>query len=58
MADKKKLVGVYLPQSLITRLKTFIFEKYIKKGQDKSQSEVIENAVEEYLDRQEKNPEE
>lgn len=50
----KKLIGVYLPLSLITRLKIFIFDKYTRHGTDKTQSEVVEEAVTEYLDRKEK----
>ncbi len=52
--NKKKLVGVYLPVSLIIRLKTFIFKRYTKAGIDKSQSEVIEEAVTQYLDKEER----
>ena len=50
----KKLIGVYLPLSLITRLKIFIFDKYTRHGTDKTQSEVVDEAVTEYLDRKEK----
>lgn len=53
MANKKKLMGVYLPISLITRLKMFISRLYLKKGISKSHSEVIEEAVTQYLDREE-----
>jgi len=51
MTDKKKLVGVYLPLSLITRLKKFISRLYLERSIVKSQSEIIEEAVEEYLDK-------
>jgi hypothetical protein len=54
MAEKKKLVGAYLPISLISRLKIFVFEHYTKHGIPKNQSEVIEEAVTEFLDKKEK----
>lgn len=53
MSDKKKLVGVYLPISLIARLKAFISKLYLEKGTEKNQSEIAEEAIEEYLDRHE-----
>lgn len=52
MSDKKKLVGVYLPVSLIARLKVFISKLYIK-GKEKNQSQIAEEAIREYLDRHE-----
>lgn len=54
MSDKKKLVGVYLPLSLIDRLKKYIFKTYIKDGTEKSQSEIVEEALEKHLDQKEK----
>ena len=53
MSDKKKLVGVYLPVSLIARLKAFISKLYLEKGIEKNQSEIAEEAIGEYLDRYE-----
>jgi metal-responsive CopG/Arc/MetJ family transcriptional regulator len=50
---KKKLIGVYLPISLISRLKTFIMKLFIKTGEQKTQSDVVEEAVKEYLDKRE-----
>jgi metal-responsive CopG/Arc/MetJ family transcriptional regulator len=55
MTEKKKLIGVYLPLSLITRIKTFAKQLYIKKHIEKSHSEIVEEAVEQYLDREEEN---
>jgi metal-responsive CopG/Arc/MetJ family transcriptional regulator len=49
MSDKKKLVGVYLPVSLIAKLKAFISRLYLEKGIEKNQSEIIEEAIKEYL---------
>jgi len=40
MAEKKKLIGVYLPLSLINRLKTFIMKLFLKTGEQKTQSDV------------------
>jgi metal-responsive CopG/Arc/MetJ family transcriptional regulator len=54
MLDKKKLIGVYLPIALIARLKKFIYELFSKTGVDKSQSEIIEEALGEYLDKKTK----
>lgn len=53
MSDKKKLVGVYLPTSLIERLKMFISSLYLKKRTKKTQSDIAEEAIKEYLDRNE-----
>ncbi len=53
MADKKKLIGIYLPISLIKRLKSFISKLYIGKGVEKNQSEIAEEAITEYLDKYE-----
>lgn len=50
MADKKKLVGAYLPIPLIARLKEYISRLYLEKGIEKSQSEIIEAAIQQYLD--------
>jgi len=55
MAEKKKLIGVYLPLSLINRLKTFIMKLFLKTGEQKTQSDVVEEAVKEYLDKREEN---
>ncbi len=51
--SEKKQMGIYLPISLIKRLKSFISNLYIKKGIEKSQSEVVEGAIEKYLDEHE-----
>ena len=51
--NDKKLVGIYLPGELITRLKVYIFENFTKKSIPKSQSEVVEDALMEYLDKNE-----
>ena len=53
MAEKKKLIEVYLPLSLINRLKTFIMKLFLKTGEQKTQSEVVGEAVKEYLDKRE-----
>lgn len=53
MVEKKKLIGVYLPLSLINRLKTFIMNLFLKTGEQKTQSDVVEEAVKEYLDKRE-----
>ena len=53
MTEKKKLIGVYLPLSLVNRLKTFIMKLFLKTGEQKTQSDVIEEAVKEYLDKRE-----
>jgi metal-responsive CopG/Arc/MetJ family transcriptional regulator len=53
MAEKKKLIGVYLPLSLINRLKAFIMKLFLKTGEQKTQSDVVEEAVKEYLDKRE-----
>jgi metal-responsive CopG/Arc/MetJ family transcriptional regulator len=53
MAEKKRLIGVYLPLSLINRLKTFIMKLFLKTGEQKTQSDVVEEAVKEYLDKRE-----
>lgn len=53
MSGKKKLVGVYLPVSLVEKLKIFISKLYLEKGVEKSQSEIVEEAIEEYLSRNE-----
>lgn len=49
----KKLIGIYLPKELITRLKKFIMQHYLKTGEEKSQSEVVEEALKEFLDNKE-----
>ena len=54
MPDKKKLVGVYLPLSLIIRLKKHIASLFLKDDMKKSQSEIIEEALKEHLDKKEK----
>ena len=53
MAEKKKLIGVYLPLSLVNRLKTFIMKLFLKTGEQKTQSDIVEEAVKEYLDKRE-----
>ena len=53
MTEKKKLIGVYLPLSLINRLKTFIVKFFLKTGEQKTQSDIVEEAVKEYLDKRE-----
>jgi hypothetical protein len=51
--DGKKLIGIYLPIKLIMRLKVFIFEQFTKKSISKSQSDIIEDALTDYLDNNE-----
>jgi len=53
MTEKKKLIGVYLPLSLTNRLKTFIVKLFLKTGEQKTQSDIVEEAVKEYLDKRE-----
>ena len=53
MTEKKKLIGVYLPLSLVNRLKTFIIKLSLKTGEQKTQSDIVEEAVKEYLDKEE-----
>ena len=53
MTEKKKLIGVYLPLSLVNRLKTFIIKLSLKTGEQKTQSSIVEEAVKEYLDKEE-----
>lgn len=48
--NKKKLIGVYLPFSLIDRLKKYIAKYYLKTGEETNQSEVTEKALEKYLE--------
>ncbi|OPX83446.1 MAG: hypothetical protein A4E52_01828 [Pelotomaculum sp. PtaB.Bin013] len=48
MTDKKKLVGIYLTIETIKRIRIYAAEKFI------SLSEVIEQAIKEFLDRQKK----
>lgn len=55
MTEKKKLIGVYLPLSLTNRLKTFIVKLFMKTGEQKTQSSIVEEAVKEYLDKREEN---
>lgn len=55
MTEKKKLIGVYLPLSLINRLKTFIVKLSLKTGEQKTQSDIVEEAVKEYLDKRNEN---
>ena len=55
MTEKKKLIGVYLPLSLINRLKTFTVKLFLKTGEQKTQSDIVEEAVKEYLDKREEN---
>jgi hypothetical protein len=47
--DKKKLIGIYLPISLISRIKEFASWLYLEKGIEKSQSEIAQEALEEYF---------
>jgi len=51
LGNKKKLIGVYLPLSLIKELKQFILKVFEETGLRKSQSEVIEEALEKYLNK-------
>lgn len=51
--EKKKLIGVYLPLSLVNRLKTFIMKLFLETGEQKTQSDIVEEAVKEYLDKRE-----
>ena len=53
MTEKKKLIGVYLPLSLVNRLKTFIMKLFLKTGEQKNTSNIVEEAVKEYLDKEE-----
>ena len=46
----KKLVGIYLPKELVARFKKFIMQHYLKTGEEKSQSEVVEEALTKFLD--------
>ena len=46
----KKLIGVYLPNELIARFKKFIMQHYLKTGEEKSQSEIVEEALTKFLD--------
>ena len=52
MSDPKRLMGVYLPSALIARLKVYIVRLYTR-GERKNQSEVIQEALETYLQRHE-----
>jgi metal-responsive CopG/Arc/MetJ family transcriptional regulator len=53
MSDDKKLIGVYLPVFLIKRLSVFIHNLFISKNIKTNQSQVIEKALMEYLDKEE-----
>lgn len=46
MADDKKLMGIYLPKTLITELKVFAAQ------QGRSTSDVVEEMIREFLRRQ------
>jgi metal-responsive CopG/Arc/MetJ family transcriptional regulator len=54
MNEDKKLIGIYLPISLIKRLSIFIHNLFINKNTKTNQSEVIEKALVKYLDEEEK----
>jgi metal-responsive CopG/Arc/MetJ family transcriptional regulator len=53
MTDKKKVVGVYLPPSLIERITRYLCNLFLKKGIKKRQSEFIQEAIENHLDEEE-----
>lgn len=50
---KKKLLGIYLPEKLINRLKKYIHVLFIKRGEEANQSQVVEEALTEYLNNHE-----
>lgn len=47
----KKLIGIYLPVELIERLKKYVKLLFLNTGKEVNQSEVVEKALTEYLDK-------
>jgi metal-responsive CopG/Arc/MetJ family transcriptional regulator len=49
MPMRKQLMGVYLPPSLIARIDKYIASLYITQAKKKSKSDLVEEAIKEYL---------